>query len=65
MSKYKTREEKELELLIEDLKNTLTEIPYDFVYDDAEEKDKDSTIGIDNVDEDDKDRFRWEDETFE
>lgn len=65
MSKYKTREEKELELLIEDLKNTLTEIPYDFVYDDAEEKDEDSTIGIDNVDEDDKDRFRWEDETFE
>lgn len=69
MSKYKTREEKELQLVIASLKNVLTDVPYDFMYDGEDEDfELDSLVSeenMDNIFEDDKDRFKWEDETLE
>ena len=35
-------EEKEVRLLIDSLKNVLTDVPYDFVYDNADEDEEDS-----------------------
>lgn len=36
-----TKEEVEVKLLLESLKNTLTEIPYDFEYDDDDKDNRD------------------------
>lgn len=36
-----TQEEKEVELLIGSLKNVLTDVPYDFVYDNDDDDDND------------------------
>lgn len=45
-----TQEEKEVRLLINSIKNTLTDIPYNFMYD---------------KDDDDIDEDSWEDEKYE
>lgn len=42
-----TPEEKELKVLISSLKNVLTDVPYDFVYDDYEEFDDNDEIDDD------------------
>lgn len=36
-----SQEEKEVKLLISSLKNVLTDVPYDFVYDDNDDEDND------------------------